>query len=330
MKAWLVKRKPLFAILVIAPWFGEAVTQSTPALDLLLPWNLAFMVALYGSGALICREVARRWAMGLPGLALLGAAYGVWEEALVDRYWFKPDFWNDMEVGRYSVVWDTNLLLATHLTIFHSAISISASVLVVEHLFPSSRAQPWVGRAGVTIAGFALGIAVPFVYGEFDSLPDAWLLIGSALLCALFIVAAFLAPRAKPETLTTPPKHRRRGLAWVVFLCASAHILSIWAVAQTSLPWPIGLAVAVAPVVVGVLFVRWMATGGPYGRDALLVIIGMLAYHLLLGAGVGLAGRYDVTIAAVLTAIGLTWLYRRQPQRDARAHAAASANLLAK
>lgn len=59
---------------------------------------------------------------------------------------------------------------------------------------------------------------------------------------------------------------------------------------------------------------RWLATGGPYGQDALLVIIGLLLYHLVLGAGVGLTGRYDMTLAAVLTLVGIIWLYRRTPR----------------
>jgi hypothetical protein len=71
-------RRPFFAILLVAPWSGEAVTTSTPAPELLLPWNLAFMAGLYGCGALLCRKIARRNGFGLRGLALLGAAYGGW------------------------------------------------------------------------------------------------------------------------------------------------------------------------------------------------------------------------------------------------------------
>lgn len=313
-REWLVAHRPLFAILLIAPWFGEGISTSTPGLELLLPWNLAFMAALYGCGALICREVARRWGLGLIGLALLGAAYGVWEEALVDRYWFKPEFWDFMEVGEYSVVGGANVLIATHLTIFHAAVSICASVLVVEHLFPQARSEPWVGRTGLIIAGLTLGIAVPFVYGEFESLPAVGALIVAALICAGFVLAAFLAPRPKPPTSPSTPHRWRRLLPWGVALCASAHILLVYAVAQTSLPWPVGVAITMLPVIAGVLLVRWLATGGPYGKDALLVIIGLLLYHLVLGAAVGLAGRYDMTLAAILTLAGLIWLYRRAPE----------------
>jgi len=43
-----------------------------------------------------------------------------------------------MEVGRYSVVGGANVLFATHLTNFHAVVSICASVLIIEHLFPES------------------------------------------------------------------------------------------------------------------------------------------------------------------------------------------------
>jgi len=310
--AWV--RRPLIAILLVAPWFGEAVTTSTPALDLLLPWNLAFMVGLYGCGALLCREIARRSGFGLPGLALLGAAYGVWEEALVDRYWFKPSFWDEMDVGTYSVVADTNLLIATHLTIFHSAVSICASVLVVEHLFPDQQSQPWVGRRGMVIAAVVLAVVVPFVYGEFDQLPATRLLVAAGVLCAVFIGAAFVIPR--PPTRSPRPAWGKQRLAWIVFACASAHILLVYGVAQTTMPWPLGIAAAVAPVILGIVLVRRLAGGGPYGPDALLVIIGLLGYHLLIGFFIGLGGRVDISIAALATALALRQLYSRSRARS--------------
>ena len=138
-------RSPALAILLVAPFFGETLSTS---LDLVLPWNVALMAALYGSGALICREVARRYRLGLLGLGLLAAAYGVYEEALIDRYWFNPQYWADVGVGSYSEVWHTNLLLAVHLTAFHTAVSIGASILIVERLFPAHRERAWAGGWG--------------------------------------------------------------------------------------------------------------------------------------------------------------------------------------
>ena len=95
---------PVLLVLLVAPFFGEGLSGSTPPLDLLLPWNLAFMAALYGCGALVCRDLAHRCGLGFSGLVVLGVAYAAWEEALVDQYWFFPDFWSDSGVGDYSGV----------------------------------------------------------------------------------------------------------------------------------------------------------------------------------------------------------------------------------
>jgi hypothetical protein len=54
-------------LLVVAPVFGEVLSTATAPRDLLTPWNLALMVGMYGCGALLCREVARRYELGWPG-----------------------------------------------------------------------------------------------------------------------------------------------------------------------------------------------------------------------------------------------------------------------
>ncbi|HSV64893.1 MAG TPA: hypothetical protein VLJ59_03155, partial [Mycobacteriales bacterium] len=120
-------RSPAFAILLVAPFLGEALSASTPPLDLILPWNLALLAALYGSGALICRELARRYRLGRPGLCLLGAAYAVYEEALIVRSWFDARYHDRVGVGSCSWVWHTNLLVASYLTAFHIVVSICSS-----------------------------------------------------------------------------------------------------------------------------------------------------------------------------------------------------------
>lgn len=82
-----------------------------------------------------------------------------------------------MEVGRYGVAGGSNVLIATHLTIFHAAVSICASVLVVEHLFPDVRSQPWVGRTGLVIAGLTRGL--PFRLCTASSMPSQPLVLSS-------------------------------------------------------------------------------------------------------------------------------------------------------
>ena len=304
-------RSPTFAILIVAPFFGESLSGSTPPFDLVLPWNLAFMAALYGSGALICREVARRYRLGLLGLILLGAAYGVYEEALVDRFWFYPKFWQDVGVGTYSEFWHTNVLLAAHLTVFHATVSICCSVLIVERLFPGRREQAWVGSRGLTIAVLALLIVVPTLYSELFR-PSYLVLAVAAALCGLLIGAAFLAPRLSRPSHR--PSSRRRGLAFVAFLCTASHFVLVYAIPSTDLPWAVGIVIALAPVVLGIVLIPRMAVGGPYDPDGLRVITGILSFFIVLDVAVGLGGRYDLIVGAVALTYALWWLRRRENQ----------------
>ncbi|GAA0929278.1 hypothetical protein GCM10009554_11520 [Kribbella koreensis] len=303
-----VVKAPALAILLIAPFFGETFSTATAPLDLLLPWRLPIVVGLYGCGALICREIARRHRFGLLGLCLLGAAYGVYEEGLIDRFWFDPTFWTDTKVGDYSEVWHTNLLLATHLTAFHTAISICASILVVERLFPSHRDRAWAGRRGLPVAAVAFLILVPLGSADFY-VPPIPVLIAAGALCALLVVCAFLVPRRPPSAEAA----RRRGLAWIAFFAATTHFVLVYAIPSTNLPWPIGTLISLLPIAIAILLVRRYASGGLHGRDANRVLTGMIAFFLLFDVVIGLGGRYDLSLGAIATAFALRRLRTSSP-----------------
>jgi hypothetical protein len=300
---------PVLLILLLAPFFGEGLSGSTPPLDLLLPWNLAFMAALYGCGALVCREVVHRFDLGFGGLLVLGTAYGVWEEGLVDRYWFFPDFWADAGVGTYSVVWHTNVLLAVHLTVFHAAISICASVLVVEWLTPGRRDRPWVGRPGLGLAGLVLALT-PVIYGEFDQRPPISVLVATGVLLAALVGAAFRVGRSRRPTVV--PRKPRRGLGVLAFTCVLAHWILTYSVPSTALGWPVGVALALLPVGVGVILVQRLSVTNAYGSDGARVVVGLLAFFVMLDVVVGLLGRYDMLVGAFVTAYAARRLYTRR------------------
>ena len=296
---------PVLLILLIAPFFGEGLSGSSPPFDLLLPWNFAYMAALYGCGALICREVTRRFGLGFAGLMILGVAYAVWEEALVDRYWFFPQFWQDSGIGTYSVVWHTNVLLAAHLSVFHAAISICSSVLVVEWLAPRARHRSWVGRPGLAVACMVLA-ATPVIYGEFDQRPPPSVLLAAGGLLAAVVVLAFVVGRRRRPTSSRTDRgtRPRRGLGLLAFTCACAHWILTYTVPASGLPWPLGVSLSLLPVAAGVLVVRRLAVTASYGSDGVRVVVGLLAFFVVLDLLVALLGRHDM----ILSTIAAAWL----------------------
>lgn len=298
----------------MAPFCGEVLSSATGPLDLVRPDRLALMVALYGCGALLCREVARRTGSGLVGLLLLGAAYGVWEEAFVDRYWFLPSFWDEAGIGAYGVVGHTNVLLAAHLTAFHAGVSMACSVLLVEWWAPRWRDRAWAGRPGLTLASVALA-STPLLYGELDApAPPLGLAVAAVALVGLMVAALLLGrARSTPPVRTTPEPGRgpRLGLALVAFGSVLGHWVVTYGVAMTAVPWPLGVVASLVPLGLGVLAVRTMARAGPYGSDGRAVVAGVLVFFALLDAFVGLvAARWDLLGSVVLTVAGVVWLGR--------------------
>lgn len=291
-------RKPALVLLLLAPFFGEVLSTATRPLELVQPWNLALMVALYGCGALLCREVAHRAGLGRIGLLLLAAAYAVYEEALVDRYWFDAAYGEKTGIGDYSRVGGLSVLTATHLTAFHVVVSVGASIVVVERLFPGARDRRWVGLPGLVVAGVALLTVLPLLGEQFAPVGAGQIASTVGVIVAL-VVAAFAAPR----TVVRGPPPRAPG--WTAFGCTAAHFVLTYTVADSGLPWPAGVALALAPVVVGVALL-WRCP------DPLRPLIGVLVFFALLDIAVGLVAGWDLSVAGLAVLAGLWWLRRRE------------------
>jgi hypothetical protein len=98
----------------------------------------------------------------------------------------------------------------------------------------------------------------------------------------------------------------------IAFACTAVLFASVYAIPSTGLPWPIGVAVTLVPVAIGILIVRRRATGGLDGPDALRVVTGIVVFFVLLNLLFGLGGRYDMTFAALGVGF-LLWRLQRRP-----------------
>ena len=124
-------------------------------------------------------------------------------------------------------------------------------------------------------------------------------------------MCAFLTARLPDRPAASSRRPRPRLLGVVAFACVAAHFVLAYALPSTGVPWPAGVAAALAPIAAGVLLIRRMTAGGAQGPDGLRVVTGILAFVILLDALVGLGGRYDLTIGALASALALWWIHRR-------------------
>ncbi|MEU4324647.1 hypothetical protein [Nonomuraea dietziae] len=214
---------PALGLLILAPLVGEYLLGNV-AINA-LPMIIG-LIPLYGGGALLIREVARRWRLGWPGIILLGLAYAVIEEGLLTRSLFDPDYVG-LRLLDYGFI--TALGMGAYWTVFvlaiHGVWSIAVPISMVE---AGSRRPdtPWLGKAGLTVSAvlFLLGGAVPIALAGPALYPlSAAQIIWTLIAAVALIIAAFLSVRVRRPLLPTTS-----ASPWTVFTITIAAGLAFW------------------------------------------------------------------------------------------------------
>jgi len=300
-------RWPIITLLILAPATGELLSGSAPPAEFLSPFTFLPLVALYGSGALLVRELARRWGKGWASILLLGMAYGIYEEGIVVRSFFDPT-WMDLgllaEYGRYLGV---NWVWALGLTIFHAVVSIMIPIMLVEMLFPAHRSSPWLNRSGLTVYSlfFLSMLAMGPLLGMQASLPA---LSGSVLAIGLLLMLAYSWPVSVGDV-----KGQRRALpagcfAFLGFAGAAGWLITIFVLPGSNVPALVDLFLgAFWPLLITVL-VWILSRRGWRDRQQWGLVAGILLLFIFLAfiAEADNGTRPDNTAGMAL--VGLTFL----------------------
>ncbi len=308
---------PWLTLLILAPLLGEIVSGHQPPLELCNPISVLLLMLPYGFGALICRELVRRWRKGWLSLILLAAAYGVYEEAIVVRSFFDPN-WVELNILKPYHVLGLNWTYAEMLVHFHVIVSIGASILLAEALHPARRTEPWLSNRGLTacIAGLALWFPAGWLMTAHLPPWPGYLLSGAGV--AGLILAARFLPAGVPAPVARNPPHP------LCFLLLGLANMTLFFVAVYVLPetWapPLALSVvglALLDVFTLWLLLRWSGNGGAWDdRHRLAWTAGGLGFFLLFNIASDVesfAGKSCVSAAAVLGLILLgVWIARRR------------------
>jgi hypothetical protein len=85
--------------------------------------------------------------------------------------------------------------------------------------------------------------------------------------CVLLVLAAFWARgHATAAGTADTPAARSAHVGLIAFVCTAVHFASVYSIPSTGLPWPIGVALTLIPVAIGIVLVRRTATGGLDGQ----------------------------------------------------------------
>jgi hypothetical protein len=186
-----LKVSPALVLFFLAPAIGELLSGSAPPGEFFNPISFLLLSSLYGSGALLVRELKIRWNKGYVSLFILGAAYGVIEEGLMVKSFFDPG-WMDLGIlGVYGRWLDVNWVWAEWLTIYHAIFSIVIPITLVEVVFPHRRNESWLSNKKLVSVGVLLFAVTAFGYGFLTPYypPLLQYLLTVVLVAGLFLLA---------------------------------------------------------------------------------------------------------------------------------------------
>lgn len=139
-------------MLILAPFLGEMISGSSPLSEYFQPTSLLLFTILYGAGAIIIREIARRWKKGWISILLMGMAYGIFEEGIIARSFFDPS-WQDLgQLAFYGRWIGVNWIWSIALTIFHAVVSISIPIAITELIYSKKKDTLWLSKNELIIA----------------------------------------------------------------------------------------------------------------------------------------------------------------------------------
>jgi hypothetical protein len=197
---------PALGLAVLAPLIGEYLLGNISIRE--LP-ALPFLVPMYGGGALLIREVARRTGRGWVTILILGAAYGVLEPGIFDGSLFNPSFEGLDFTAGYVPALGFSPYYLVHFAVGHAVWSITIPIVLVEALAPGRRATPWLGNVGLAVTAIAYlagGLLIQVSMRDSgDYHTSAVQFIGTVLgAAALAVVALWVGGRspAKPADAT--------------------------------------------------------------------------------------------------------------------------------
>ena len=217
---------------VLSPWVAEFVAFGTA--DRL--WLLVFLAPMYGAGAVLIREIARRGHRPWAVIALLGAAYGIAEACLIDMSLFNPNFegTKDYTEPAHIPIVGTSASNALVFIVGHVVWSIAAPIALTEALAGTHwRGRPWLRRPGLAACVVIYLAGAALIHADVaDGFTPSGVQIAAALaLIGLCVSLAIVFGRRSPHLSAAPVSLSPWVVGALAFVTASGWCLlpATWA-----------------------------------------------------------------------------------------------------
>ncbi|MBN2099932.1 MAG: hypothetical protein JW753_10105 [Dehalococcoidia bacterium] len=299
----------------MAPILGELVSGHQTLFQFVNPLSFVLTALPYGFGAIICRELTVRWGKGWFCLVLLGIAYGIYEEAIVARSIWDPNWAELGALADYSywggITWTwTEVLLHFHLTI-----SIISSVVLVTVMYPEQRHERWASNRALAACFAGLALWAPILSWLHPFMPPiGGFILALATIAGLACVAWRLPAQVFPSRAGTGTRPLWYGVVAAVNM--TVVFLSLFVLPEENLSWlpawpVLFVLIAALDGITFWLVMRWSGNGTAWDdRHRLAMVIGMLAFFIPLLVLKDMDECFSgLTIVAILAVWGLWKLW---------------------
>jgi hypothetical protein len=315
-------RGAIWTLLILSPVIAEVLNGATRLSTLFV---FVPEVLVWGAGALLCRELVRRWRAGWMSLAALGLALSVAEEIVIQQTSLAPLPFPGANAafGRWGGV---NWVYFLFMLGYECVWVVLVPVKVTELIFPRKANSPWLRRRGliVTTVAFLVGCriawyawtqrAVPMVFHIKAYVPTwgqlAAGLAGIVALIGLAWVLRGVGPKTVKRRIVQPwaagAMAAVAAAVWFVLLGQNFQTHPQLTAVQTVL-----CQIALA-VVIFALFAVWTGSTEWSARHEWAVCFGVVLTtgvgSSLNKAGYSVADFIFKNAVDVLVLIGLAWL----------------------
>ncbi len=258
---------------------------------------------LYGTGAVIIRETARRWEKGWVSILLMGMAYGIFEEGIMVRSFFDPD-WQDLgQLAFYGRWIGINWIWSIALTIFHAVVSISIPIAITELLFSEKKDALWLSKKELII--FIIIFIINALLGPFFGMK----ITTAGMLASILSIAGLVFLAYKWPVNTEGNKFVRVApqgkIVFVGSLLMVGLIAGMWILPSLSIPWIITFVFLCGLPWIGIRWYRRLGANQWTEKQQWACVIGLLIPWLLVDVFSELdnANRPDDTSGMILAAL---------------------------
>jgi hypothetical protein len=307
------KVPPAFTLFVLAPMIGELLSGSAPPTEFFNPIAFVLLASLYGSGAIVVRELKIRWRKDFRAVLLLGAAYGIVEEGLMVKSFFDPE-WVDLgKLGSFGRWMGVNWVWVEMLTIYHAVFSVIIPIVLVELAYPERKDERWTSDR--SFKSFVALLAAVTAFGFFFLTPYVPPLphcLSTVFVICLFIYMGYRLPaekvKAKNESTT------KAWSLWIIGLTSTAAFFLIFWLSPHVFNHPITVMVLGILLVFGML--KFLAHFDWNNLNRLAIVGGALSFLIILAPLQELdVTRQDnpagMTLVGLAAIIGLLLLKRK-------------------